>query len=147
MEQVVREEQINLPADLSELDRIAGTTEQLMEGAPARTVKAVQVSIEELFVNIYSYAYGEDYQGEKFCSISWRREEQDGEAKIVVCIKDKGKPFDPVAKEDPDITLSLENRGVGGMGVLMVKRYMDRVSYEYKDNQNVVTLEKAWQMA
>ena len=145
MEQDIREEQISLPAELSELDRIANITEQLMEGAPTRTIKAVQVSIEELFVNIYSYAYGEDYKGEKFCSIRWRREEQDGKAKIIVRIADRGKPFDPVAKEDPDITMKIEDRGVGGMGVLMVKRSMDRVFYEYKDNQNVVTLEKEWQ--
>ena len=146
MEQAIREELLELPANLSELDLIAETTGHLMEGAPAKAVKDVQVSIEELFVNICSYAYGEDYKGEKTCSIRWRREEHDGEAKILVCMRDKGKPFDPVAKEDPDITVRLKDRGVGGMGVLMVKRYMDSVSYEYKDEQNIVTLEKVWKM-
>ena len=54
-------------------------------------------------------------------------------------------PFNPLEKEEPDISLSAEERQIGGLGILMVKKIMDTVTYEYKDKQNVVTMEKRWQ--
>ncbi|MDY4069622.1 MAG: ATP-binding protein, partial [Lachnospiraceae bacterium] len=55
---------------------------------------------------------------------------------------DRGKPFDPLAKEDPDITLSAEERQIGGLGIYMVKKSMDEVVYEYKDGQNILRIKK-----
>ena len=142
----VQEEKLKIPASLTELDAILDTTEQMMEptGASMRTVKAVQLSIEEIFVNICSYAYPEDYAGEKDCEIIWQLSQQEGSAKMSVWLKDRGTPFDPLDREDPDTTLAIKDRGEGGMGLFMVKQYMDRVSYEYKDSQNVVFIEKEW---
>lgn len=147
MEQNVCEEQLKISASLAELDAILDTTERLMEpaGPSVRTIKAVQLSIEEIFVNICSYAYPEDYDGDRDCEISWHLEQQDDKAKISVCLKDHGTPFDPLEKEDPDTTLAIGDRGEGGMGLFMVKQYMDHVSYEYKDTQNIVIIEKEWQ--
>ena len=55
---------------------------------------------------------------------------------------DHGTPYDPLAKEDPDVTLSAEERDVGGLGIFMTKKFMDDVSYEYKNGQNILTLKK-----
>ena len=64
---------------------------------------------------------------------------------VRITLRDGGVPFNPLEKEDPDISLSAEERQIGGLGILMVKKIMDTVTYEYKDGQNVVTMEKRWQ--
>ena len=61
---------------------------------------------------------------------------------VVITFIDNGKPYDPLKNEDPDITLSAEERGVGGLGVFLVKKTMDDVSYEYKDGQNILRIKK-----
>ena len=55
---------------------------------------------------------------------------------------DKGIPYDPLKKEDPDVTLAAEDRPIGGLGIFMVKKSMDEMSYEYKDGQNITTMKK-----
>ena len=62
--------------------------------------------------------------------------------RVIITFIDNGKPFDPLAKEDPDITKSAEDRKVGGLGIFMVKKSMDDVFYEYKDGQNILRIEK-----
>ena len=57
---------------------------------------------------------------------------------------DDGTPYDPTAQPEPDVTLSAEEREIGGLGIFMVKKSMDRVSYAYEDGKNVLTLEKRW---
>ena len=61
---------------------------------------------------------------------------------VEVTFIDNGKPYDPLAKDDPDTTLSLEDREIGGMGILIVKKSMDAVNYEYKDGKNILTIKK-----
>ena len=61
---------------------------------------------------------------------------------MVITFIDNGVPYDPLAKADPDITLSAEERGVGGLGIYMVKKTMDDISYEYKDGQNILRIKK-----
>ena len=69
--------------------------------------------------------------------------EIDGEPKIAVIeFRDSGMQFDPLAKPDPDITLSAEERGIGGLGIYMVKKSMDEVAYRYENGQNILTLKK-----
>lgn len=78
----------------------------------------IDVSIEEIFVNIVRYAYPPGQQGEAVirCGVG-------GEPlKVTIQFVDRGKPFNPLAKEDADITLSAEERGIGGLGILMVKK-------------------------
>ena len=55
---------------------------------------------------------------------------------------DRGRPYDPLAKADPDITLPTEERQVGGLGIFMVKKMMDELTYEYKDGRNILKLRK-----
>ena len=61
---------------------------------------------------------------------------------VYVTFIDSGMPFDPLKKEDPDVTLPAEEREIGGLGIYMTKQAMDEVSYEYKDGQNILTLVK-----
>ena len=67
-----------------------------------------------------------------------------GENAVTVRFADNGRPYDPTQKEDPDVTLSAEERGIGGLGIFMVKQMMDEVAYSYQDGRNILTLEKRW---
>jgi serine/threonine-protein kinase RsbW len=62
--------------------------------------------------------------------------------RIQVIIEDKGKPFDPTTLAEPDITVPLEERKTGGLGVYFIKKYMNQVKYEYKDGHNILTMIK-----
>ena len=64
------------------------------------------------------------------------------QARAVLSFADGGKPFDPLSKEDPDIGLPAEERADGGLGIYLVKKLMNEVRYEYRDGQNVLTIEK-----
>ena len=104
---------------------------------PMKVDIQLKVAIEELFVNIAHYAYG-DATGEA----TIQTETEPG--RISVTFIDGGTPYDPLAKEDPDITLSVEDRPIGGLGIYMVKKSMDSVEYEYKDGKNQLTIVKTW---
>ena len=71
-----------------------------------------------------------------------RVEVTDNPLAVVITFIDNGIPYDPLAKADPDITLSSEERDVGGLGIYMVKKTMDDISYEYKDGQNILRIIK-----
>lgn len=106
---------------------------------PRRTFVQLHVCVEELYVNICNYAYG----GE----IGWVKlladvEIRDGIPVFKMIFMDKGVPFNPLEHIDPDITLDAEERNIGGLGILMVKKRMDSFTYEHKDGCNIVTIEK-----
>ena len=63
---------------------------------------------------------------------------------MVITFRDSGIPYDPLAKEDPDVTLSAEDRSVGGLGIYMVKQSMDELDYVYEDGMNVLTMKRFW---
>ena len=95
----------------------------------------IDLAIEEIFVNIAHYAYNPDV-GEAWISASFV------DNILTVIFKDRGKEFNPIAKKDPDITLSAEEREIGGLGIFLTKKFMDSVNYEYKDGQNILTISK-----
>ena len=97
----------------------------------------IDVAVEEIFVNIASYAYG-DETGKVVLKIKIDNDPK----KAVITFMDSGIPYDPLAKEDPDVTLSAEERQIGGLGIFMTKQFMDELEYEYTDGQNVLTLKK-----
>ena len=66
----------------------------------------------------------------------------DDPVKVIISFTDNGKPYNPLAKEDPNLKLSLSERDRGGLGIFMTKKFMDKVSYEYKDGMNILTIEK-----
>ena len=112
--------------------------EQLEEaGCPMPTQIEIDLAVEELFVNIASYAYG---QGEGVVAV--RVTVHEDPLSVEITFIDNGVQYDPLAKEDPDVTLSAKERKKGGLGIFMVKNTMDNVSYEYKDGKNILTIKK-----
>ncbi len=105
---------------------------------PLKKQMGLKVAIEEVFVNIAHYAYPNAPESEKWAEICISVD--DGVA--TFSFKDGGVPFNPLAKEDPDVTLSGEERDIGGLGIFLVKKQMDDVSYEFKDGCNILRLKK-----
>lgn len=106
-------------------------------GCPVKVQMQIDVAIDELFGNIARYAYGE---GSGFATVRVEFTEEPRAA--VLTFLDRGVPFDPLQKKDPDISLSAEERGIGGLGIYMVKKTMDRMSYEYRNGQNILKIVK-----
>ncbi len=129
------------PASQDQLERVQAFIEEELANYPySPKVKfQLDVAVEEIFVNIAHYAYYPDQEGEATvrCSVGG------DPLQITIQFLDNGKPFNPLAKEDPDITLSAEERQIGGLGILMVKKSMDAVDYSYEDGKNILTIKKS----
>ena len=97
----------------------------------------IDVAVEEIFVNIANYAYNPDIG-----SAGITVETQEDPLSVVITFTDGGVPYDPLKKPDPDVTLPAEERQIGGLGIYMVKKSMDDISYDYKDGKNILTLKK-----
>lgn len=99
---------------------------------PFKTIAQVNVAIDEIFSNIALYS------GATSATVTCTLNKDD----IEIVFKDDGEPYDPTKSEDPDTTLSAEERKIGGLGIFMVKKTMDDISYEYKENKNILTIRK-----
>ncbi len=97
----------------------------------------IEVAVEEIFVNVAHYAYNPNVGKVKMIV-----EVDNNPVTVAISFIDNGKPYNPLAKEDPDVTLSAEERQIGGLGIYMVKKSMDDVIYEYQDGKNILTLKK-----
>lgn len=117
-------------------DVLAFVDEELdKENCPPKVKVQIDIAVEEIFVNIAHYAYNPTIGTAKI-----RIGIEDGQ--VTLSFVDQGIPYDPLAREDPDITLSAEEREIGGLGIFMVKKSMDDVQYEYKDGRNILTFRK-----
>ena len=114
---------------------VDGELEQL--GCPMKTQMQIDVAVDELFGNIAHYAYHPDIG-----PATVRVEVTENPSVVVITFIDNGVPYNPLAKEDPDITLSVEERQIGGLGIYMVKKTMDDIAYEYKEGQNILKIRK-----
>lgn len=124
------------------IERIPWLTEQidgLLDGldCPSRAQMQIDVAIDELVANIASYAYGTG-KGE----VTVRFDFESDSRTVVITFIDSGIPYDPLAKPDPDVTLAVEKRGVGGLGIFLVKKTMDDMTYARLDGHNVLTIRK-----
>ncbi len=106
-------------------------------GCPVKVQMQIDIAIDELFGNIAHYAYNPDI-GPATVQVEVRQEPLE----VIITFIDNGIPYDPLAKDDPDITLSAEEREIGGLGIYIVKKSMDEISYEYKDGQNILKIRK-----
>ena len=131
-ELVIEAKKTNLDAVLSFIDEQLGEAE-----CSKKTRMTIDVAVEELFVNISSYAYDPKI-GTAVVQVSVHNEPLSVEITFI----DNGKPYAPLAKPDPDVTLDAEHRQIGGLGIFMVKKSMDNVQYEYKDGRNILTIKK-----
>lgn len=128
------------PAVLNQLESVQMfVLEQLKDCPYSERVRAqLDVAVEEIFVNIAHYAYPPDQPGWALI----RCQVDQLPPRITIQFVDCGVPFNPLQKKDADITLSAEERQIGGLGILMVKRSMDEVDYVYENGQNILTLVK-----
>ena len=127
------------PAKTESLSNILGFVEETLEGfeCPLKIQTAICVAIEEVFVNVAHYAYPNS-EGDMSLHIGF-----DAKTRVVTfCMTDKGVPFDPLQKPDPDITLSAEEREIGGLGIFIAKKTMDSISYSYENGENILTMIK-----
>lgn len=129
---------ITVPAKIDNLEEVTNFVDCFLEenDCSLKAQTQIDVVIDEIFHNIVSYAYQQD-GGDVTIQI-----ENTESCRIVLTFKDMGVPFDPLKSEDPDITLDAQQREIGGLGIYMVKKMMDNVSYEYCDGQNILVLEK-----
>ena len=102
-----------------------------------KTLMQINIAVEELFANVASYAYPMRTGG-----ISIDVEVESDPGKVTITFTDSGIPYNPLLREDPDITLPAEERSIGGLGVFIVKETMDSMTYERKDDHNIVTISK-----
>ncbi len=133
--------QIKVKADTAELDNVLSFADTILEelGCSVKAQMQIDIAIEEIFVNIAHYAYPEA-EGEAVISV----EPGENGSSVTITFEDEGIQYDPLKNEDPDITLSAEDRPIGGLGIFMVKKSMDEVSYEYKDGKNRLTIKKSF---
>ena len=132
---------LTVDAKVENLEAVTEFVDSFLEenDCPMKTEMQVNISIDEVFHNIVSYAYDE-----KNGKIEIQIESGDP-VKLVLIFKDSGTPFNPLENDDPDITLSSDDREAGGLGIFMVKKLMDNVTYSYENGQNILKLEKSWQ--
>ena len=137
---VFRPNELETEAVVENLDEVLGFIDENLDAADCSPKVAMQIRLaaEEIFVNIASYAY----QPEKGKAIV-RVEITEDPLTVAITFIDHGIPYDPLKKADPDITLSAEERDIGGLGVFLAKKTMDDVTYEYKDGQNILKLKKS----
>ena len=122
--------------ELESIPKVCQFLEQTLEeqGAPIKAIAQVNIAADEIFSNIARYSGAAVAQVD--CEIMAGR--------AVIRFVDDGQPYDPTGQPEPDITLPVEEREIGGLGILMVRRTMDEVSYEYEAGRNVLTIEKRW---
>ena len=131
--------ELKVKADRKNLLKVQTFIDKQLEsaGCSMATQLAIDVAVEELFVNIASYAY-DGKNGTVTVRVTLHEKPLAAEITFI----DSGNPYDPLAKPDPDVTLSAKERRKGGLGIFMVKNTMDDMKYEYKDGKNVLTLFK-----
>jgi len=133
---------LTVPADTGHLDEVTAFVDGELEAydCPVSVQLQIELAIEEIFVNIASYAYKPaDGEAEVRCEVL-----QDP-LRVVIQFLDGGKPFDPLAGEVPDISRKALEEREGGLGILLVRKTMDDVQYAYENGKNILTILKRLQ--
>lgn len=130
--------EMTVKADLQNLQSVFEYIHSVMDSCPEADLIsiAVELAVDEVFTNIASYAYPDGEVGDVIIAAELT------DSNMVIKFTDWGLPFNPLEKRDPDLDVPIEERRVGGLGIYMVKQYMDDVSYEYIDGTNNLTLIK-----
>ncbi|MBQ7658860.1 MAG: ATP-binding protein [Butyrivibrio sp.] len=133
--------EIVLDAKVDNLPQLLSIIDEELEnaGCSMKGQMQIDVAVEEIFVNVASYAY-EDGNGS--CTIQVDTDPVN--TYVTITFIDEGIPYNPLAKEDPDVTLSADEREIGGLGIFIVKKSMDKTAYERKDNKNVFSMGYSW---
>ena len=130
---------LDIEANVDKLNDVLEVLEEQLDENNCSPKAQVQldVAVEEIFVNIAHYAYSNKEDGRAIIDIEFPKDDY-----VSITFYDNGVPYDPLAKEDPDITLSADDRPIGGLGIYMVKKSMDEVAYRHENGQNIFTIGK-----
>ena len=131
--------ELTIEAKVANLQQVLDFVDENLKSmrCPMKILMQIDVAVEEIYVNVASYAYAPNTG-----SVTIRMDLQEHPRTVVITFIDSGIPYNPLAKEDPDVTLSAEDRAIGGLGIYMVKKSMDKMEYEYKDKQNILKMYK-----
>ena len=134
-----KQNELRIEASVDKLPEVLDFVESHLSAAdcPFKTLMQINIAVEEVFVNIASYAYAPN-TGDAVI----QGEISSDPAAVRLTFIDRGIPYNPLEKKDPDVTLSAEERQIGGLGIFMTKKLMDKVDYAYRDGQNILTLTK-----
>ncbi len=129
---------LTLSATLDNVEVATDYVAEKISGLPfsEKVKNQISIAVDEIVSNVARYAYKEENTGEVIIEF----DSDDKGVSITVC--DNGIPYNPLEKDDPDVTLSADERGIGGYGIFIVKKTMDDISYENKDGSNVLTMRK-----
>ena len=128
-----------IDATVENIETVTAFVNEQLEAlnCPIKSQTQIDIAIDELFGNIAHYAYNPEVG-----PVTVRVEVTGDPITVIITFIDHGIPYDPLKKEDPNITLSAEERGIGGLGIYIVKKSMDDITYEYKDGQNILKIKK-----
>lgn len=131
--------ELTIDATVENIVQVTSFVEEKLEalGCPIKAQMQISVAIDELFGNIAHYAYNPEVG-----PATVRVEVIRSPLAVVITFIDNGVQYDPLAKEDPDTALSAEEREIGGLGIYMVKKSMDEITYEYREGQNILRIRK-----
>ena len=131
--------ELTIAATVENIETVTTFVNEQLESydCPMKAQMQIDIAIDELFGNIAHYAYNPEIG-----QVTVRVEVVEAPLSVIITFIDNGVPYDPVAKANPDITLSAEEREIGGLGIYMVKKSMDEIAYEYKDGQNILRIKK-----
>lgn len=131
--------ELSVDAVVENIETVTDFVNKYLEeyGCPMKAQMQIDIAIDELFGNIAHYAY----QPETGLA-TVRVEVVEEPLTVIITFIDRGVPYDPLKAEDPDTTLSADERSFGGLGIYTVKKIMDDVSYEYRDGRNILRIRK-----
>ena len=131
--------ELTIAATVENIETVTDFVNEQLEAydCPMKAQMQIDIAIDELFGNIAHYAYNPEIG-----QATVRVEVVEDPLSVVITFIDKGVPYDPLAKADPDTTLSAEERAIGGLGIYMVKKSMDEIVYEYKNGHNILKIKK-----
>lgn len=140
MEKQERESKLKLEARKENLGEVLEALDGLLEAVdcPMKVQMQLDIAVEEIFVNIASYAYAPEV-GETWIEIKITEDPLCAH----ITFQDCGIPYDPLKKPDPDVTLAADERAIGGLGIFMVKKSMDDVQYKHENGRNILYLKKS----
>ena len=131
--------ELTIAATVENIETVTDFVNEQLEAldCPMKAQMQIDIAIDELFGNIAHYAYNPEIG-----KATVRVEVIEDPLAVTITFIDNGVPYDPLAKADPDTTLRAEERDIGGLGIYMVKKSMDDITYEYKDGQNILAIKK-----
>ena len=130
---------IRVAATKENLETVTAFLDEILDekDCPLKIRLQIDLALEEMYINIANYAYTPK-TGEMELRVAF----DEAERELTLVLIDSGIPYDPLAKKDPDVTLSAEKRKIGGLGIYLVKKTMDSMTYERRDGRNIVTMKK-----